>query len=60
MANVTIYLDDALAGRVRAAKLPISRICQQALRAEVTLQELLCGDRDREQDTDGQLPDAGQ
>jgi post-segregation antitoxin (ccd killing protein) len=35
MANVTIYLDDSLRERVRRAGLPISRICQQALNAEL-------------------------
>jgi post-segregation antitoxin (ccd killing protein) len=35
MANVTIYLDDSLRERVRAADLPVSRICQRALAAEL-------------------------
>lgn len=35
VANITIYLDDSLKERVKAAELPISRICQAALRAEL-------------------------
>lgn len=32
MPNVTIYLDHELAERVRHTKLPVSRVCQQAIR----------------------------
>ena len=32
MPNVTIYLDDGLAEQVRQAEVPISRVCQSALR----------------------------
>lgn len=32
MPNVTIYLDHELAERVRRTRLPVSRVCQQALR----------------------------
>jgi post-segregation antitoxin (ccd killing protein) len=35
VANVTIYLDDSLRERVRQVGLPISRVCQQALRAQL-------------------------
>lgn len=33
MANVTIYLSDDLAERVKRSDLPTSRVCQRALRA---------------------------
>lgn len=39
MPNVTIYLDHELAERVRKADVPISRVCQQALRVAVAEQE---------------------
>jgi post-segregation antitoxin (ccd killing protein) len=41
MAKATIYLDDELAKRVKAAKLPISRICQAALERKVKAAETL-------------------
>lgn len=39
MPNVTIYLDHELAERVRKADVPVSRVCQQALRVAVAEQE---------------------
>lgn len=38
MADMTIYLPDELREQVKAAGIPVSRICQQALRS--TLAEL--------------------
>ncbi len=45
MAKATIYLDDDLAKRVKAAKLPISRICQAALERKVKAAETLLAGR---------------
>lgn len=37
MANITIYVDDELAARVKAADLSVSKVCQQALKRELRL-----------------------
>jgi post-segregation antitoxin (ccd killing protein) len=38
VANVTIYLPDELHHLVKAASIPVSRVCQRALLAEITSQ----------------------
>lgn len=45
MPKINVYLPDALADRVRAANLPVSRICQDALTAAL-------GNLDRDQEGD--------